>query len=408
VHAVESGGVVAGYTIVRAHHSDVGGSRPGSMPPDSSEVFQEGIVIPPIRWAAGGRVVADVERLLLANVRTPAMRRHDLAAQLAACERGAVRYRELVERHGAAYVAGATRDLLDYAERRARASIRERVRPGTYRATDWLEGDGIDDRDLVLQVAVTVSKDGRITCDFAGTGAAARGNVNCPLSVTRSAALFVLRCLVDEDIPTNGGLQRVVAVEAPPGCMVHAQHPRAVASGNVETSQRITDLLFAALAPAAAVPAQGQGTMNNVVFGGDGWTYYETLGGGQGASAGADGPSGVHVGMSNTRNTPVEVFEMELPIRLRVYGLRQGSGGTGRHRGGEGVVREYQALAPLEVSLLGERRRHPPRGAAGGGDGACGANYLNGEPIRGRVALSMKVGDVLRIETPGGGGHGAA
>jgi len=406
VHAIELDGGVAGYTIVRAHHSDVGGMRPGSMPPDSSEVFQEGLVIPPIRWAVRGHVVPDVERLLLANVRTPDMRRHDLAAQLAACERGALRYRELVARLGAAYVAGAAVDLLDYAERRGVASLGERVRPGTYPATDWLEGDGITDRDITLTVAVTVSTDGRLVCDFAGTDPAARGNVNCPLSVTRSAALFVLRCLVDEDIPTNGGLQRVVTVHAPAGCVVHAQHPRAVASGNVETSQRITDLLFAALAPAAAVPAQGQGTMNNTVFGGDGWTYYETLGGGQGASGAADGPSGVHVGMSNTRNTPVEVFELELPIRIRTYALRRESGGAGRRRGGEGVVREYQALAPMEASLLGERRRHAPRGVAGGGDGACGANWLNGTPVPGRVGLPLKPGDVLRVETPGGGGWG--
>ena len=406
VHAIELGRAVAGYTVVRAHHSDVGGARPGSMPPDSSEVFQEGLVIPPVRWAVRGLVVRDVERLLLANVRTPDMRRHDLAAQLAACERGALRFQELVARHGAAHVAAAAGDLMDYAERRARASVRERVRSGTYRATDWLEGDGLDDRDLALKVAVTVLPDGRLTCDFSGTDGAARGNVNCPMSVTRSAALFVLRCLVDDDIPTNGGLQRVLAVEAPAGCIVHAQHPRAVASGNVETSQRITDLLFAALAPAAAVPAQGQGTMNNVVFGGDGWTYYETMGGGQGASAVADGPSGVHVGMSNTRNTPVEVFEMELPIRIRTYALRRGSGGVGRQRGGDGVVREFEALAPMEVSLLGERRRHAPGGAAGGADGACGANWLNGKPVPGRAALSLRAGDVLRIETPGGGGWG--
>ncbi|HXV85963.1 MAG TPA: hydantoinase B/oxoprolinase family protein [Gemmatimonadales bacterium] len=414
VHAIELEGAVAGYTIVRAHHSDVGGIRPGSMPPDSSEVFQEGLIIPPVRWAERGQVVADVERLLLANVRTPDMRRHDLAAQLAACERGAVRYRELVERLGAPYVAGSSADLLAYAERRALASVASRIPPGTYRATDWLEGDGLDDRDIPLAVAVTVAPDGRVACDFTGTASAARGNVNCPLSVTRSAALFVLRCLVEDDIPTNGGLQRVVTVTAPVGCVVHAQRPRAVASGNVETSQRITDLLFAALAGAApelaraAVPAQGQGTMNNVVLGGDGWTYYETLGGGQGATPHAHGPSAVHVGMSNTRNTPVEVLEMELPVRITAYALRRGSGGSGRRPGGSGVVREYQALAPMEASLLGERRRHPPRGAAGGGDGACGANYLNGVPVGGRAALTLKAGDVLRIETPGGGGWGVS
>ena len=406
VHAIELDGAVAGYTVVRAHHSDVGGSRPGSMPPDSTDVFQEGLVIPPVRWAIGGLVVRDVERLVLANVRTPDMRRHDLAAQLAACERGALRYRELVARHGAAYVAGASRDLLDYAERRARASVMERLKPGIYEATDWLEGDGIVDRDLALRVAITVAADGSLACDFRGTDRAARGNVNCPLSVTRSAALFVLRCVVDDDIPTNGGLQRVVTLAAPTGCIVNAQAPRAVASGNVETSQRITDLLFAALAPTATLPAQGQGTMNNIVFGGEGWTYYETLGGGQGASQVGNGPSGVHVGMSNTRNTPVEVFELEHPVRIRTYAMRWGSGGTGVHVGGDGVVREYEALAPVEVSLLCERRRHAPRGAAGGGNGMPGRNLLNGQAIAGRTALHLSPGDVLRIETPGGGGHG--
>ncbi|MBI3981465.1 MAG: hydantoinase B/oxoprolinase family protein [Gemmatimonadetes bacterium] len=407
VHAVELNGAVAGYTVVRAHHSDVGGARPGSMPPDSSEIFQEGLVIPPVRWAVAGRVVRDVERLLLANVRTPDMRRHDLAAQLAACERGALRYRELVARHGAAYVTGAARDLMDYAERRVRAAVRERARPGTYRAVDWLEGDGIEDRDLAIRVAVIVSPEGHLTCDFTGTDPAARGNVNCPLSVTRSAALFVLRCLGDEDLPTNGGLQRAVTVVAPAGCIVNALPPRAVASGNVETSQRITDLLFAALGEAAAVPAQGQGTMNNVVLGGEGWTYYETLGGGQGASPEVDGPSGVHVGMSNTRNTPVEVLEMELPVRLRTYALRRDSGGRGWRRGGDGVVREYEALQPMEVSLLSERRRHAPRGAAGGGNGSPGSNSVNGRPVGGRIARRLEPGDLLRVETPGGGGYGA-
>jgi N-methylhydantoinase B len=406
VHAVELDGAVVGYTVVRAHHSDVGGVRPGSMPPDSSEIFQEGIIIPPVRWATAGHVERDVERLLLANVRTPVTRRHDLAAQLAACERGALRYRELVERHGAAYVTGAARDLLDYAERRVRATLSEQVRPGTYRATDWLEGDGIEQDDLALRVAVTVSAHGHLTCDFTGTDPAARGNVNCPLSVTRSAALFVLRCLCEEDLPTNGGLQRAVSVVAPAGCIVNALPPRAVASGNVETSQRITDLLFAALSEAAPVPAQGQGTMNNVVLGGEGWTYYETLGGGQGASADGDGPSGVHVGMSNTRNTPVEVLELELPVRIRTYALRRGSGGRGRFRGGDGVVREYEVLEPVDVSLLSERRRHAPRGAAGGEDAAPGGNSVNGRPVAGRVAMRLLPGDVLRVETPGGGGYG--
>ncbi|MGD2135385.1 MAG: hydantoinase B/oxoprolinase family protein, partial [Gemmatimonadales bacterium] len=376
VHAIGLEGAVVGYTVVRAHHSDVGGSRPGSMPPHSTDVFQEGLVIPPVRWAAGGEVVPDVQRLLLANVRTPAMRRGDLAAQLAACERGAERYRELVRRHGHAYVDEAARDLLEYAERRTREALARRVRPGSYVAEDLLEGDGATDADIVLRAAVTVA-DGALTVDFTGTAAAVRGNVNCPLSVTRSAVLFVLRCLVDPDIPTNAGMHWAVRVVAPEGSVVNAPWPRAVAAGNVETSQRIADLVFLALGEAADQPAQGQGTMNNVVLGGEGWTYYETLGGGQGASAAGPGPSAVHVGMANTRNTPIEVFELEHPLRIVRYALREGSGGAGRHCGGDGVVRLYEALEPVEVSLITERRRYGPRGAAGGRDGRPGVNALN-------------------------------
>jgi N-methylhydantoinase B len=406
VHAIELDGEIAGFTVMRAHHSDVGGSRPGSMPPHSTEIFQEGLVIPPVRWAARGAVQHDLERLVLANVRTPLMRRGDLAAQLAACERGADRYRELVEVHGREYVERAVTDLLDYAERRTEAAVRGRLRAGRYEAVDWLEGDGTTDEDVEIRVAVEVF-DGRIAIDFAGTARATRGNANCPLSVTRSAALFVLRCLVDDDIPNNGGLHRVLTVHAPEGSVVNAPWPRAVVAGNVETSQRITDALFLALGKAADVPAQGQGTMNNVVLGGDGWTYYETLGGGQGGSPVGPGPSGVHVGMSNTRNTPVEVLELEHPVRVVTYALRRGSGGSGRHPGGEGVIRAYEALDEIHVSLITERRRHAPKGV-GGGDGAVGRNLLNGDPLGSRAAATMRPGDVLRVETPGGGAWGKA
>ena len=405
VHAIAVGGDVGGYTVVRAHHSDVGGARPGSMPPDSRAIFEEGIVIPPIRWARSGQVDAALERFLLANVRTPDLRRGDLAAQLAACARGAERYRALVTRWGRDYVEGAGRDLLDYAERRTVTALARAVPDGRYEARDWLEGDGVTDADVELRVAVTAAA-GRVRCDFTGTAPAAAGNVNCPLSVTRSAALFVVRCLVDDDVPTNGGVQRAVTVEAPAGCLVNARWPSAVAAGNVETSQRIADLLFLALARAGGVPAQGQGTMNNVVFGGAGWTYYETLGGGQGASARAPGPSGVHVGMSNTRNTPIEAFELDHPMRIRAYALRHGTGGAGARVGGDGVVREYAALEPVEVSVIAERRRHAPQGAEGGAPGARGRNAVNGEEVGGRAALTLAAGDVLRIETPGGGGWG--
>jgi N-methylhydantoinase B len=407
VHAMELEGEVAGYTVVRAHHSDVGGMRPGSMPPHSTEIFQDGLIIPPIRWTVAGEIQEDVERLLLANVRTPVMRRGDLAAQLAACERGALRYRELVERKGREYVEGAVSDLLDYAERRTVASVMERVKEGRFSAHDRMESDGIEQTDVNIRVTVEVA-DGRMKFDFSESDPVARGNINCPLSVTRSALLFVLRCIVDQDIPTNGGVHRVVEVVAPKGLVVNAGWPAAVASGNVETSQRITDVVTLALGRATDVPAQGQGTMNNVVIGAEGWTYYETLGGGQGATSVGDAPSGVHVGMSNTRNTPIEVFELEHPMRLCSYSLRAGSGGTGRHRGGDGIIREYQALEPMEASLLCERRVHAPAGIEGGGDGKPGINTVNGNPVGGRAAVHLEPGDVLRIETPGGGGWGKA
>src|SRR5206468_4121375 len=345
---------------------------------------------------------------------TPDARRADLGAQRAAVMRGAEGLRALVARHGWAAVRAAAADLLDYAERRTRDALARNPASGLT-ATDWLEGDGVDDVDLAIRVRVDIAE-GVFHVDIEGTAPAARGNVNCPLAVACSAALFVVRTLLPEDVPTNGGVQRAVRVTAPPGCLVNARFPSAVAAGNVETSQRIVDTLFLALgAGGLPVPAQGQGTMNNVTFGGigargsvleTGWTYYETIGGGQGASQGAAGPSGVHVGMSNTRNTPVEVLEMEYPLRLKAYGLRRSSGGGGRWSGGDGVIREFEAPAPMQASILAERRRHAPRGAAGGRDGARGSTCLNGAPLAPKVSVSLEPGDVLRVETPGGGGWG--
>ena len=399
VGAIEVDGAVGGYSVVRAHHSDVGGVQAGSMPAGAREIFAEGVIVPPLR------LTADVERFLLANVRTPETRRADLAAQRAAVTRGAEGLRALAARYGWAAVRAAATDLLDYAERRARDALGRLPATGLT-ATDWLEGDGVDDADLGVSVRVDIS-DGVFHVDFTGTAPAARGNVNCPLAVARSAVLFVVHTLLPEDVPTNGGVQRAVRVTAPPGCLVNARFPSAVAAGNVETSQRIADTVFLALAAGGiAVPAQGQGTMNNVTFGADGWTYYETIGGGQGASDSAPGPSGVHVGMSNTRNTPVEVLEMEYPLRLKSYALRRGSGGAGRWSGGEGVIREFEVLARMEASILAERRRHAPRGAAGGRDGGRGSTCLNDVPLAPKVSVSLAPGDVLRVETPGGGGWG--
>jgi len=408
IGAIDIDGQVGGYSVVRAHHSDVGGMTPGSMPASARELYQEGIIIPPTR------LTLEVERLLLANVRTPAMRRGDLAAQRAAVERGAQGLRALARRHGWNALREAARELLDYAERRTR-SVLGHLSAAPTTATDYLEGDGVIDDDLEIRVTVTIA-DGTFHADFTGTRDAAPGNVNCPMAVTRSAVLFVVRTLLPDDVPMNGGVPRAIAVTAPPGCLVNARPPSAVAAGNVETSQRIADTVFRALAAGGCVvPAQGQGTMNNVTFGGlgvggsglgEGWTYYETIGGGQGASRGANGPSGVHVGMSNTRNTPIEVLEMEHPVRVRTYALLRGSGGRGTWNGGDGVVREFEALAPMEATLLTERRRHGPAGAAGGLAGEVGRNLLNGESLPSKTALRLATGDVLRIETPGGGGWG--
>jgi N-methylhydantoinase B len=406
IGAIDIAGQVGGYSVVRAHHSDVGGMSAGSMPAGAREIYQEGLVIPPTRFTP------DLERLLLANVRTPATRRGDLAAQRSAVERGSEGLRALVRRHGWEGIQNAAAELLDYAERRTKSAISRLPSAAPMTATDYLEGDGVIDDDLEIRVRIAI-EGGVFHADFAGTSGAAPGNVNCPLAVTRSAVLFVVRTLLPDDVPMNGGVPRAVVVTAPAGCLVNARHPSAVAAGNVETSQRVADTVFRALAAGGcSVPAQGQGTMNNVTFGGSGkqgaggWTYYETIGGGQGATPGANGPSGVHVGMSNTLNTPIEVLELEHPVRVRTYALRDGSGGKGTSVGGDGVVREFQALEPMEATLLTERRRHPPHGADGGSDGKPGANLLNGQPLGSKVALRLAKGDILRIETPGGGAWG--
>jgi len=400
IGAIEIEAHVGGYSVVRAHHSDIGGMTAGSMPAGARELYQEGLIIPPTRFTP------DLERLVLANVRTPAMRRGDLAAQRAAVERGASGLRSLARRHGWAALSDAARELLDYAERRTKSALSRLPSAAPMTATDYLEGDGVTEADLEIRVHIEITS-GVLHADFTGTHDAAPGNVNCPIPVTRSAVLFVVRTLLPDDVPMNGGVPRAIHVTAPPGCLVNARPPSAVAAGNVETSQRIADTVFRALAAGGCVvPAQGQGTMNNVTFGGPAWTYYETIGGGQGASRGANGPSGVHVGMSNTLNTPIEVLELEHPLRVRTYALRTGSGGSGQWKGGDGVVREFEALAPMETTLLTERRRHGPAGGAGGLDGEAGANLLNGQRLASKTTMRLVAGDVLRIETPGGGGWG--
>jgi N-methylhydantoinase B len=405
VSALALDGRPAAYAVTRAHHADVGGMAPGSMPAGSRELLQEGIVIPPVRLVADGRRAADVMALILANSRTPDEREGDLRAQLAAHRLAERRLAEVAERHGAGTVEEAFAALLDYAERRTRAAIAE-MPDGRYQAAEALEGDGATDADLWIRVAVTIDGE-RMRVDFTGTDPAGPGNCNCPLAVTRSAVYFVVRAVTDPDIPASAGAFAPVEVIAPAGSLVNAEPPSAVAGGNVETSSRIVDAVFAALGGAVAVPAQGQGTMNNLTLGAPGRTYYETIGGGQGASPGADGPSGVHVAMSNTLNTPIEALETAFPVRVEAYRLRRGSGGAGRHRGGDGVERRVRALVDLEASVIAERRRRAPAGRDGGAEGAPGRTTLNGAELPSKWRGRLAAGDVLAIATPGGGGYGS-
>jgi N-methylhydantoinase B len=293
-------------------------------------------------------------------------------------------------------------ELHDYAERRVRAAIAA-LPDGRFEAADVLEAEK---GDLELRAAVTIDGD-ELEIDFAGTTPQHEGNLNCPLAVTRSACYFVVRCLTDPDAPASGGAFAPVVVRAPEGCLVNARPPAAVAAGNVETSSRIADLVFLALGEVIDVPAQGQGTMNNLTLGNDHFTYYETVGGGQGACPEADGPSAVHVAMSNTLSTPTEALELAYPVRVERHALRRASGGTGRHRGGDGVIRELRAIERCRLSIVSERRRHAPQGRKGGAPAAPGRNLLNGEELPPKVTCDLQPGDVVRIETPGGGGYGS-
>jgi N-methylhydantoinase B len=292
-------------------------------------------------------------------------------------------------------------ELYAYSERSVRAGV-ALLPDGRYEAEDVVEAV---EGDLAIHVAVTISGD-EVEIDFAGTAAQHRGNLNCPVAVTRSACFFVVRVVTDPDVPASGGAFAAVTVRAPEGSLVNARPPAAVVAGNTETSSRITDVVLAAFGRAVEVPGMGQGTMNNTTLGTDAWTYYETVGGGQGASPGADGPSGVHVAMSNALNTPVEALELAYPLRVERYELRRGSGGAGAHRGGDGVIRELRALEACRLSVLGDRRRHAPAGARGGGAGTRGRTLVNGKEIPGKDTRRLAPGDVVRTETPGGGGYG--
>jgi N-methylhydantoinase B len=384
-----------GFAVTRAHHADVGGREPGSLPADSTTLEEEGVVIPP------SRLDDDVLGELVSRMRNPDERLGDLRAQLAAHRLAERRIAELCTRRGRERVSASMDELYAYSERRVRAALAA-LPDGRYAAADLLEAR---EGELEIRAAVTIAGD-EIEIDFAGTAAQHEGNLNCPLAVTRSAAYFVVRCLTDPDVPASGGAFAPVTVRAPEGSLVNARPPAAVAAGNVETSCRIADVLFAAFGHAVEVPAQGQGTMNNLTFGNERFTYYETIGGGQGACPDADGPSGVHVTMSNTLSTPIEALELAYPLRVRRYALRLGSGGEGAHRGGDGVVRELEALESCRFSIVSERRTRGPQGARGGSAGRPGRNLLNGKEIAAKVTDDLAPGDILTIETPGGGGQG--
>jgi N-methylhydantoinase B len=391
VMPVAVGDRVIGYSAARAHHADVGSPTPGSMPADSVTLADEGVVIAP--QLLEERTLAP----LVAQMRAPAQRRADLRAQLAACRIGAAHLRALSDRHGVDGLADALGEVLDYAERRTRAGVAA-LGNGVRTATDHLEtAAGL----LTLRLTATVEGD-TLILDFSGTDPQHAGNLNCPLAVTVSACYFAAKVLTDPDIPACAGAYRPVRVIAPSGCLLNARAPAAVAAGNVETSSRVADLVLAAFGHAL-----GQGTMNNLTLGDAERVYYETIGGGQAASATADGPSGIHVAMSNTLNTPIEALELDYPLLMVRYARRRGSGGAGAHRGGDGVIRELEALAPLTYSLISERRRIAPPGAAGGAAGAPGRNSLDGVELAAKCVGRIAPGERLRIETPGGGGYGA-
>lgn len=408
---------LVGFAANRAHHADVGGISAGSMP-TATEIYQEGIIIPPIKlWEAGVANEAALA-LILRNVRTPHERRGDLAAQTAANRTAALRLSELISRWGVAVVEAHIEALIAYAERITRAAIAA-IPDGVYAMTDYLDDDGFGAELLPISARITVAGDS-LTVDFSGTSPQTLGNVNTVESVAKSAVYYVVRCLMPEDAPTNAGTFAPVTVIAPAGSLVNALPPGAVASGNVETSQRITDVTLGALAQALpdVIPAASQGTMNNITAGGrdprtgQPFAYYETMGGGMGASPVSDGLSGVHTHMSNTLNTPVEAFEYAYPMRIHAYRLRRGSGGVGKYHGGDGLVREFVFEVPTEVTLLTDRRSRPPYGLQGGEPGQCGENRLIHEGVERALPAKLRFtaapGDHLRISSPGGGGWGRA
>ncbi len=406
-------GNLLGFAACRAHHADVGGKAPGSMPGDSQEVFEEGVIIPPVKLYKKGDVDEDILRLILRNVRTPDERKGDLRAQYSACETGKRRMKELSDKYGRKKVEEAFEEIMNYSERRMRKKIGE-FPAGEYRAYDFMDNDGVTDEPVRIQVSIKVGEG--LTFDFAGTDEQRRGNINAVYAVTLSCVYYAVRCVTDPSIPSNEGCYRPVTLVAPEGCVLNPVHPHAVSAGNVETSQRIVDVLlkaFSHIVPEKVI-AGCQGTMNNVtiggVFNGKSFAYYETIGGGMGARHNKDGMDGVHTHMSNTLNTPVEALEMTYPFLVKEYSLLKGSGGEGKFRGGLGIVRSVQVLTDCTVSIQSERRKYAPYGLFGGCEGRKGRNVLvrNGEILElpSKVTCRIAKGDIVRIETPGGGGYG--
>jgi N-methylhydantoinase B len=411
------------YVASRAHHADVGGAYPGSMGL-CREIYQEGLRIPPVKLCHRGEIDGDKLRFFLANVRTPAEREGDLMAQVAACRTGARRLEELVAKYGTGEVRAYTSHLLAYSERMMRALLR-RLPAGTFTAEDFLDDDGVSPAPVRVRVAITLSPArGTARLDFSGSSPQTAGSINAVYAVTYSAVFYVFRCLMAsgpaaEDVPATAGLMAPITVHAPEGSVVNARPPAAVAGGNVETSQRIVDVVFRALAPVlpGLVPAASSGTMNNLSIGGidprngQAFAYYETIAGGMGARPGIDGASGIHTHMTNSLNTPVEALEYFYPLRVRRYAYRRGSGGAGRYRGGDGLVREIEFLAPVRGTILADRRRIPPYGLAGGRPGKTGRNLIfraggRIKELPGKCSFEAAAGDAVRIETPGGGGWG--
>ena len=404
-----------GYVANRAHHADIGGATPGSLPL-ATEIYAEGFRIPPVYLMRGGELNADVMTLFLANTRVQQERRGDLLAQLAALKIGEQRFGEMIDKQGLRMTKAAMEALRTYSARLMSEALGE-IAPGSYHGEDWLDDDGRGAEAIAIRVELRMKK-GRVVVDFSGTADEVSGGVNTNLAVTTSAVLYSLRLLTEEDLPANSGLLRPVEIVAPEGSVVNARFPCAVAGGNVETSQRIVDVVLKALSKALPdrIPAASCGSMNNLALGGYDaarerhFAYYETIAGGAGAGPSSDGTSAIHTHMTNTLNTPIEALEADLPLRVTKYQIRKGSGGQGRHRGGDGIVREMQAEENMTVTVFSERRRIPPYGLHHGSNAKTGENIvLRGKrsaKTRGKEVLSLSPGDRIRISTPGGGGWG--